>query len=145
MLQRIQSIWLLLAAICSFAGLKFFFYSGQVNEVSSTAVNGASTYVTLNGFQNIYLTVLSIAIGILALIIIFLYKNRNFQMRLCAIGILLEAILIYLYYREVSTLFIHGSYSLTALLQVAVLVFFMLAIKGIANDNKLIRDSNRLR
>ena len=109
MLQRIQSIWLLLAAICSFAGLKFFFYSGQVNEVSSNAVNGASTYVTLNGFQNIYITVLTIAIAILALIIIFLYKNRNFQMRLCALGIGLEAILIYLYYQEVITLFIQGS------------------------------------
>ncbi|HPH84377.1 MAG TPA: DUF4293 family protein [Ferruginibacter sp.] len=145
MLQRIQSIWLLLASVCSFAGLKFFFYSGKVNEVSSNAVNGASTYVTLNGFQNIYITVLTIAIGILALIIIFLYKNRNFQMRLCAIGIGLEAILIYLYYQEVSTLFIQGSYSITALLQAAIILFFILAIRGIARDNKLIRDSNRLR
>jgi hypothetical protein len=41
--------------------------------------------------------------------------------------------------------FITGTYALTSILQVLILVFLSLAIRGINHDNKLIRDSDRLR
>ncbi|HMJ48493.1 MAG TPA: DUF4293 domain-containing protein [Ferruginibacter sp.] len=136
MIQRIQSVWLLLASACAFISLKVPYYSGTTND-------GIPSHKLL-GTENFYLMLLTIAIGVLALITIFLYKNRTLQLRLCILGILLEALLIFLYYREVHT-FREGTYSLTALLQACIVLFFFLAARGVSNDNNIIKDSNRLR
>lgn len=138
MLQRIQSIWLLLASACAFISLKMPFYSG------TNSANIAS--YRLMGTENFALMLLTIAIGIIALFTIFLYSNRKIQMRLCILGILLEGLLIFLYYKETTKFVVNtGTYSLTSILQVLILVFFFLAIRGISHDNKIIRESNRLR
>jgi succinate-acetate transporter protein len=57
---------------------------------------------------------------------------------------LLEALVIFLYYREVTT-FTQGTYSLWAILHSLIVIFFMLAARAINKDEKLIKDSNRLR
>jgi hypothetical protein len=138
MIQRIQSVWLLLASACAFISLKVPFYSG------TNAVNVPS--YRLLGTENFLLMLITIAIGIIALFNIFLYSNRKLQIRLCILGILLEGLLIYLYYME-TTKFIAGTgtFSLTAILQLLIIIFFSLAIRGMSNDNKIIRESNRLR
>jgi hypothetical protein len=139
MLQRIQSIWLLLAAACAFAGLKFPFYSGtDKTGIPSSLLSGASKSAP------IYLLILTVAVGVIALITIFLFKNRSLQIRLCIANILLQAGLTYLYYHQ-STLFTGGTFALTSILQPAVLLFLVLAIGGIRKDSKIIADSNRLR
>jgi peptidoglycan/LPS O-acetylase OafA/YrhL len=84
------------------------------------------------------------AIGITALICIFLYKNRKLQLRLTVLCIALEALLIFLYYMQVKT-FTGGTYALTALLQGCIVFFLFLAARGINHDSKIIRESNRLR
>ena len=138
MIQRIQTLWLLLASTCAFVSLKLPFYSG------TNSTNVAS--YRLMGTESFPLMLLTIAIGITALFTIFLYSNRKLQLRLSLLGVLLEGLLIFLYYRE-TTGFIAGTgtYSLTAVLQVLILVFFFLAIRGISHDNKIIKESNRLR
>lgn len=136
MIQRIQSIWLLLASACAFISLKLPFYVGtNATGVASNELNGTTNYG---------LMLLTIAIGILALVNIFLFKNRKLQIRLCVLGIMLELGLIFLYYREVTT-YTAGTYALTALLQGLVIFFFFFALRGISKDAKIIRDSNRLR
>ena len=136
MIQRIQSIWLLLAASCAFAAFKFSYYSGT--KINDTALH------ELNATSTIPLMITTIAVGVLALISIFLFKKRTLQLRLCFLGILLEAVLIFLYYREVSS-FLQGTYSLTAILHSITVLAFVLAARGIKNDSKLLRESNRLR
>lgn len=136
MIQRIQTIWLLLAAACAFATLKFPYYSG-------TNVKGVTPY-QLTGTENFWLLLTTVAVGGLALITIFLYKKRTLQLRLCVLGILLEALLIFLYFREVND-FTAGTYSLTAILHSAIVLFFILAGRGINKDERLIKESNRLR
>jgi hypothetical protein len=136
MLQRIQTIWLLLAAACAFLGLQFPFYVGTNKE-------GIPSYI-LKGTENLSLIVVTAAVGILALVAIFLYKNRKLQLRLCVVGIVLEALLLFLYYSELKE-FIGGTYALPALLQAGTLLFFFLAARGISNDDKIIKESNRLR
>jgi hypothetical protein len=143
MIQRIQSFWLLCASVCGFASLKFSFFTGNVNEVNN-GVAAATKYIELNGFSNIPLTILTITIAIVCLIAIFLYKNRKLQMRLCFAGVLVEAIVLTLYYKE-SAKYILGTYSLASLLQLLILLFLILSIKGINNDNKIIAESDRLR
>ncbi|MEO5967664.1 MAG: DUF4293 domain-containing protein [Ferruginibacter sp.] len=137
MLQRVQSIWLFLAALCAFASLKFPFFTGM-------KLLPDHTYNNLVGTSNLYLMAVTIAIGVIALITIFLYANRRLQFRLCLLGIILEACLIFIYYK-MSSKYSEGTYALSAALQVFVLMFFALAAKGIKNDDKIVRESNRLR
>ena len=136
MIQRIQSLWLLLAAACAFASYKFPFYSG-------TNAKGLSPY-ELNATESFLLLITTIAVGGLALINIFLFKKRTLQLRLCVLGILLEAILIFLYYREVKN-FTQGTYSLTAILHSIIVFAFFLAARAINKDEKMVKDSDRLR
>ncbi len=138
MIQRIQSVWLILAAACAFLSLKLPFYIG-------TNKAGVASYKLL-GTENLYLMFLTIAIGLLALIIIFLFKKRKVQIRLSVLGIMLELLLIFLYYLQVRTFLPDsGTYALSSLLHSCVVFFFYLAIRGIAKDAKTIRDSDRLR
>lgn len=136
MLQRIQSIWLLLAAACAFLSFQFPFYTGVNKDLIPSAV--------LDGKTTIPIILATAAVGIIALICIFLYKNRKLQLRLTVLCIALEALLIFLYYNQVKT-FTAGTYALTALLQGCVVFFLFLAARGINHDEKIIKDSNRLR
>ena len=136
MIQRLQSIWLLLAASCAFATFKFSYYSGtKVNDLALHELNATATLL---------LMIATIAVGCLALFTIFLFKNRTVQLRLCVLGIFMEALLIFLYYREVGT-FLKGTYSLTAILHSIIVLAFFLAARAIYKDEKMIKDSNRLR
>ena len=136
MIQRIQSIWLLLAAACAFATFKFSYYSGtKVNDLALHELNATGTLL---------LMITTIVVGVLALINIFLFKKRTLQLRLCVLGIFLEALLIFLYYREVKT-FTQGTYSLTAILHSIIVLAFVLAAMGINKDLKIIKGSDRLR
>ncbi|MBS1497393.1 MAG: DUF4293 domain-containing protein [Bacteroidetes bacterium] len=136
MIQRIQSVWLLLTSVCVFAGLKLPFYSGTNKEGVPSSL--------LNGMSPIYLLLLTVAISVISLVTIFLYKNRNLQLRLCLITILLQVGLIYLYYHQ-STFYTGGTFALTAILQPAALLFLFFAVTGIRKDNKMVKDSDRLR
>jgi peptidoglycan/LPS O-acetylase OafA/YrhL len=136
MLQRIQSIWLLLAAACAFLSFQFPFYTGVNKELIPSSI--------LDGKTTIPLILVTAAVGIISLICIFLYKNRKLQLRLTVLCIALEALLIFLYYTQVKT-FTDGTYALTALLQGCIVFFLFLAARGINHDEKIIRDSNRLR
>ena len=137
MIQRIQSIWLFLAAVCVFLTLKFSTYVGTNKDLIPSSF--------LNGIATLPLIFVTLAVGILTLITIFLYKNRKLQLRLTILAMLLEAGLIFLYYNEIQTFIGKGTFSITAILHVAVIFFLILAARGINSDNKLIKDSNRLR
>lgn len=136
MIQRIQSVWLLLAAACAFASFKFPYYSGiTAYDTRPFELNASETFL---------LMAVTAAVGCLALFNIFLFKKRTLQLRLCVLGIFLEALLIFLYYRETTT-FVQGTYSLTAILHSIIVFAFVLAARAINKDSKLVKDSDRLR
>ena len=137
MLQRIQSIWLLLAGVAALLTIKLPYYSG-IQEPTLP-------YHELNGLTGgIVILLVTITIAVVAFVAIFLYKNRTTQLRLCVAAIVLEALLIFLYYRQI-TAYTQGTFALTSILHMCILLFFVLAARGINNDEKLIKDSNRLR
>ena len=137
MLQRIQTIWFFLAGVAALATLKLPYYTG----INDPAVK----YSELNALTATIPTLLvTLSIAIIAFIAIGLYKNRTIQLRLSVIGIALEALLIFLYYHQVSA-FAQGTYALTSILHMLIVLFFVLAARGINKDEKLIKDSNRLR
>lgn len=136
MIQRIQSVWLLIASIVSFLTLKLSFYSGTYLP--------DNLYHQLNGTESLTLMIPTIALGILTLITIFLFKNRVIQLRLCMTAILLDVLLLVLYFRELRD-FSRGDFAFTAVLHLVVIAALVLASSGINKDEKLIKDSNRLR
>jgi peptidoglycan/LPS O-acetylase OafA/YrhL len=136
MLQRIQSVWLFLAGALTFASIKLPFYSGTNDK-------GIASY-ELNGTENLLLLITTIAIGVLAMITIFLYTNRKLQLRLCLAGIVLQVLLHFFYYKQIQV-FTQGTHALTAVLNIIAVVFFVLAARAINKDEKLIKDSDRLR
>jgi Domain of unknown function (DUF4293) len=137
MLQRIQTIWLLLAGIAALLTLKLPYYGGM--EPANTP------YKELNGVTGgILVLLVTVFIAVIAFVTIALYKNRPTQLRLCVAGIVLEALLIFLYYRQASA-FVQGTYALTSILHMFIVLFFVLAARGINKDEKLIKDSERLR
>ncbi len=142
MIQRIQSVWLLLGAICVFLTYKLSFYTGVRPGFVPEFVGDTDK---LKGTDNLLLILATFTIGALTLVIIFLFKQRTLQLRLCVLGILLEAVLIFLYYRETKTFLPGGTYSLWAILHSVVVICFFMAAKAINKDEKLIKESDRLR
>lgn len=136
MIQRIQSVWLLVASVVTFLTLKFSFYSGTLLS--------DNLYHQLNGTDNFGLMATTIALGMIILVTIFLYKTRVVQLRLCIVAIVIDLLLIFLYYRQ-TLHFTKGEYAITAAAHLIIIIALALAANGIKKDEKLIKDSNRLR
>ena len=75
MIQRIQSIWLLLASLLSFVSLQTSFYSGNKAITNLTTNLPEQPYTKLTGMSGIFMLIVTIGIALLALITIFLYKT----------------------------------------------------------------------
>lgn len=138
MLQRIQTLWLLLAGIFSFFTLRFPVYNGN------KMVNGISEYNLLSATSSLFLIILAVAIGLIALIAVFLYKNRPVQQKLCFTGLILFIISGVLYYMQIKS-FTEGTFTLWSVFYFIIPVCFILAIRGIYRDQKLVKSIDRLR
>jgi hypothetical protein len=136
MIQRIQSIWLLLATLCSAATLQFSFYSG-------TNAKGEASYLLTAKETGLLLITTLLIIGVCAATL-FLFKKRALQLKLCLGTVVLQLILIILYYLQTRT-FSTGTFSLTSLLGLFVILFLLLAAKAINKDEKMVKNSDRLR
>ncbi len=136
MIQRVQTIWMILAAIAIFLTLKLPFYSGTLLTDNS--------FDSLIATDNFILMVLTCALGSALVINIFLFKHRTLQFRICIIAILTELLLLFLYYRQ-TKLYSNGSLDLWAIFHLVTIIALIFAARGIYKDEKLIKDSNRLR
>src|SRR6476659_5027542 len=97
MLQRVQSIWLLLAAAFAAITFKFPFFSG--NKIIDTTTN-TPVFTVLDASYSIWLSIITVLTGAIAFVDIFLFDNRKLQLRLCYLGIFLSVILLVMYFLE---------------------------------------------
>jgi hypothetical protein len=139
MIQRIQTLWLILAAFAALLTLKFSFFSG--NKIGADL---AKKWVELTATNNFIILVLTVAIAVISIIVIILYKDRKMQFRLTVLSFLLSIANIILYYSE-SKKFTEGNMDFTAVISMVVPVFLFLAARGIYKDDKLIKSADRLR
>ncbi len=150
MLQRIQSVYLILAAAAMLISIavplaSFHFNSDEVLfEAMGIYLNGDLTDSTWGLF------VIGLTSSILALITLFLYKNRLMQIRLSIFNIVLM-IGFYLYFGfilykvyPVENL-VFSKVGFGAIMPVISIVFTILAIRKIGADEALIQSLNRLR
>lgn len=143
MIQRIQSVWLLLAAGC--AALMFFLpiYGGVLQSGAIKNFLGSSNYL---------LFLVEIVFTALPLICLFLFKNRQLQLKLTFLHVLLGIALMAMVYFTVNNfitdpvnLFKSSSYKVAAALPVVSIILSIMAYRGINADEKLVRSTNRLR
>ena len=139
MIQRFQSLWLLLAAFFAFFTFKLPFYSG-----SKTIQAIRQPDVRLDAASQIWIMILTGLVIILCFIAIFLYKNRKRQLTLTVINCILSIVLIVVYFLEIQK-FETGIISLSCLFTLAIPIFLFLAARGIWRDEKLIKSLDRLR
>jgi len=138
MIQRIQSVWLLLASIFDAITFRFPFYVGDWQRDTTPAT------VDLNAQSTIWLTILTVLTGVLAFVNIFLFNNRKLQLKLTYAGLALCAVMLTLYFLEIGHFF-SGDIALWSLFYFAIFVFYLLAARGIQKDEKLIKSLDRLR
>lgn len=155
MIQRIQTIYLLVAAL--FAGLMF------VVPMARFSTGAEAFTLTALGLRNaagetvqpvVYLTVLVAVAALLPLVTIFLYKRRFVQIRFCAAELVLlfgagvvAGIYYYLCCRFFADYYEMSVHSMGAalLFPLAALVFDYLALRGVVRDEKLVRSLDRIR
>ena len=136
MIQRIQTLWLVLAAAVAILSIKFPFYTG------SLVVNNA--YLRLTAAENIPILILTVLSAIISAITIFYFKNRGRQTGLTILNIFVAIIIIVLYFLRLKD-FPTGAFSLAALFVFSLPIFLILALVGIRKDAKLIKSLDRLR
>ena len=141
MIQRIQSIWLLLAAICAFVTYPLVLYVGKLAD-------GSERQFLLGDHFLLMMSI--IALGVLSLVCIFLFRNRKLQFRLTILGLVLTVGYVFLQYLMIEQfkkdLTIQtGSYKVAALLPLLMIIFLILAARGIYKDERLVKSLDRLR
>ena len=143
-IQRIQSIYLLLAAIL----MAVFMFLPAIGLASES---GLQTIGALNvcGITHAMplLMCLDVLIVVLLLITLFKYRNLPFQMKLCKVNILLIVTLLIIigitaYLQKVQSI---SAIQWGNVLPLIAIVFVVLAHKGIKHDKKLLSDSERIR
>ncbi|HYJ64409.1 MAG TPA: DUF4293 domain-containing protein [Parafilimonas sp.] len=135
MIQRIQTVWLLLASACAFLTMKFAFFVGT---------NAQTPFNEFNATNNMFLLILSSILGTLCLFNIFIFKQRKLQLWLCIIAIIISGLNIYLYFIDKKD-YPTSNLALTSVFAFLIPIFLILAVRGISKDQKLLKSMNRLR
>lgn len=151
MIQRIQSLYLFLAAVA--LSLIFFFPLANLSnnqDVIVFNISGFSRFSILEHTPTWPLMALNIISIILTLVVIGVFKKRLLQIRLTRIALMLNLGFIALMY------FVYGdhlakqikmeiNYELGSVLPLIALVFHVLAMYAINKDERIIKSIDRIR
>ncbi|MCC8146240.1 MAG: DUF4293 domain-containing protein [Bacteroidales bacterium] len=137
MIQRIQTIWLLLIAVLSVL-LIFLPTAEKLNFESVSAFPFDLVFAAENGL-----------VALLSVITIFLYKNRDLQTKMCyLILVLLVAVIATIAYdiwEPIRDTMTTVEYKIPISFPLIAIIFDLLAIRSIKKDEKLVRSLDRLR
>jgi hypothetical protein len=155
MIQRIQSLFLLMIAVLSgllLSGsfLNFLDKTGAVIKVTVTEVIKSAGGQGNEVLEKLLpLTILIIIIPIISLTTIFLYKKRKYQLVMLRVLITLNSILIiavlHVSFRIISGYGAQLVPGFNMILPVLMLIFAILAFRGIRKDDQLVKSYDRLR
>jgi amino acid transporter len=139
MLQRIQSLYLLVATILQLLLFVLPF------STAKNATEGPFSDGDLDLYDNVIMLSVLIVAALFSFICIFLFKNRKLQMNV-SLGIIVLSILL----TGLAAYFTFGS-GITAsigiglFIPIIAILFSFLAYRGIKSDDDLVKSSNRLR
>ena len=139
MIQRLQTIWLLIAAVCAILTYDLAFYSGV--KLSETNIK---QFVELNALADVIIMVLTGLVALICLVTMFLFKNRKMQLRLTIVALLASIANLVVYFAETAE-FTDGNILLTSIFSFIIPFFLVMAARGIYQDEKLLKSMYRLR
>ncbi len=144
MIQRIQSIWLLLASICFLAQ----WLPSIIMVRTMTSGKGVFSDNVFYVSESTALMLGSGVSGVMAMIAIFLYKERTFQIMITALASLTQLILcvgtiFYVLYKTEKLNDFNPDMGL--FLAMAGMVFVWLATRAIRRDQDIVKSMDRLR
>ena len=153
MIQRIQSLFLLLALICM--SIFYFVPFGSLEMQTETGITDVpmGLYGVDLGeehFSTLPLLILLSVVVLILLLTIFMYRHRILQIRICIFNLILTlgcSGLAFFFLYQASEKFAANNYhtSVLIVLPIVAAVFIGLAIRGIAKDEALIRSIDRIR
>jgi len=133
MIQRIQTIWLLLASAAAFSVLRFPFY--YTPTPFALEINGSAQYSTL----------ISLAFSAcLSFITIFLYGNRMLQLKVVLVNFLLSVLIGYFIYKIVIAN-PGGGFTLPSLALFIIPILQIMAVVNIYKDEMKVKSADRIR
>ena len=147
MIQRIQSIFLLLASLAFFSLFSnpMSFATSEVSNANELSPTSTLADGVFNIQDNIGLIILTVLGGVLALGAIFLFKNRPLQMKISNLTILTGLSTIgflgFLISKETTTF--EMGFGLAA--PILAILFSALATMFIKKDDKIVKSMDRLR
>ena len=139
MIQRIQTIWYLLAAVVTGLVFTFDIYQATGNVVSNLTI----------GNDVVAIIIAAVAI-LLDLYTLILFKNRKRQITFNYLSIIATlSLFAYLYvsidWRKEAVNIVDGHYWIGLFLPLISFVFLVLGLLGVKKDEKLIKSLDRLR
>jgi Domain of unknown function (DUF4293) len=155
MWQRIQTVFLVLVVICMtvslFLPIGIFTDqttgdSHQLYPLHYSVVANARRNTTY--FPYVITAVLMAAAATIAVMSIAKFENRITQIKLGTLNSLILALVMmcmFLFFRPLSNKFPGGSYGLNLWIAFAAVAFNWLSLRFIRKDEKIVRDSDRLR
>lgn len=143
MIQRIQSVWLLVAGLLALATFKLSYFTATYKDAS------VHPFYTHNS-DSLLIYIVIILLILISFGAVALFKQRPLQSRLCLLGIVLCIALMVLENHEVDVikalpLYSSGSWMPGIALPILIIVPLILAMRGIRKDQKLVRSLDRLR
>ena len=140
MIQRQQTLWLLLATAAAVLSFMFPFATGE-ELVEKTTMRRKEELIAGKDFFILLLTIASVCISTVT---IFLFKDRKLQIKLCLLGLLVSIGILVLYIIGMQKL-IASTPALWAVLPVLNIVGFFMAFRNIRKDDKLVKSLDKLR
>ena len=156
MIQRIQSLFLLLTIIAS----SLFLTGGYLYLVNNTSgykavARFSGVYLVSTGSGNIIAShlfpvlVISLLVPVAAAVAILLYRNRKLQKKIILLNILFELILIISAFVLLMPIVNHNSAIIKPgyriIMPLLSLIFLVLAYLGVKKDDELVKSYDRLR
>lgn len=138
MIQRQQTLWLLLATLAALLSFMFPFVIGKGPE------KGIEVDKIIKADSHFILLILTGASLILSGAAIFLYKDRPLQIKLCLVGLLISLVIIVLYILQMNKL-TKSFLGLFAILPFAITIGYYMAFRNIRKDEKLVKSLDKLR
>ena len=157
MIQRIQTIYLLVAAICSVVCLSLPL-GRYVDDGLLTAKLYNLCIMQMGGAEHVFsfaavpLFVILLLVVVISLYTVFMYRNRKLQMRLCSFSSLLVigwyivyAVLAKLWGGFIDVTSLSFAPGVGAALPAVALIFNLMARRAINADEKRVRAADRIR
>ncbi len=141
MIQRIQTLWLLISTACAALFIFMPVYKGVYLN---------NTWQAISIRENLFLLSGAAIVTALGLICIFLFKDRKMQKRLIILNILFtvglfiaQYYLIEIFKKEMGI--VQGDWQMIAILPLFIIAFHFFAYRGIVADEKLLSSADRMR